>query len=174
MKRIKLAVIATLMGLCVINVSCSSSGSEGSSNKTEDTTKSQDFGDPTAPENIPSRQKEGVVSYGAKLLEVPAGRVLTPATIRYAKHPVFIEFGKVALDLSKVASGDLSKRYEGKAEFLYVRVDNNPSIAEEFGVKESDLPVVVVADSLGEYEKFVGLENIKAKAEEKLKTVGMK
>lgn len=119
-------------------------------------------------ESIPA--EEAVISYNGKLLDVPAGSVLTPATIQATAHATLIEFGATWCGPCKQAKPiveNLAGKYEGKAEFLYVDIDNCPEIAKAFGIGQT-VPVVVVAKADGSFVKVEGLDAIKTQLEPKL------
>ncbi len=177
MKKLQyLAAMAVLtMGLAM--GACSSSGSEKGGNdstatQTTQTESSEDVTFKTVAAANPAVEKE-VISYNGKLKDVPAGAVLTVGTIQATAHPTLIEFGATWCGPCKQVKPfveSLAGKYDGKAEFLYVDIDNCPEVAKEFGVGQN-VPVVVVASAKGEYEKFTGLDEIKSKTEEKLKAV---
>lgn len=165
MKKFNLLLVAAFMSMGMMVVSC---GSGSTDEKGADSTETKNiFGDPNATENIPSREKE-TVSLGGKLKEIPAEANITKESIKNAGNVVFIEVGDKALAETALVSGDLSVTYDGKAEFLFANFDKNAKIMKEFGVTKNEVPVIIVTDTVGNFEKFTGAD-AKAKAEAKLK-----
>lgn len=166
MKKLNLLLVAAFMSIGMLAVSCGS-GSD-SKNETDSIAQKGDFGDPNAEENKPSRVKE-TISYGGKFKEVSGARI-TKESIKAATKvkAVFIEMGNDPLMQATLISGDIPVKYDGAAEFIYAKFEDNPLIAEEFGVSKNDVPVIIVADKEGNVKKFTG-EKAKAEAEEAIK-----
>ena len=164
MKKLNLLMVASIMSVGMMMVSCGASDSSDK-NATDSVAQTNSFGDPEAIENKPSREKE-TVSLGGKMNEV-SGVNISKESIKRASNVVFIEVGDKALAETALLSGDISTKYDGKAEFIYANFDKNPNVMKEFGVAKTDVPVIIVADKEGNFEKFTGTD-AKAKAEEKL------
>lgn len=172
MNKFKFLVMAVVLAMAT---ACGSSNTEkGENDSTANATTEQatnadaeNVGD----QNVEAiTQEEKVISYNGTLLDVPAGSVLTPATIQATAHATLIEFGATWCGPCKQAKPiveNLAGKYEGKAEFLYVDIDKCPEIAKEFGVGQA-VPVVVVAKADGTFVKVEGLDAIKNQLEPKL------
>lgn len=170
MKKMRFLLVAAVAAMVA---SCGSSSSEKSSNDSTATDAQSNVSevvktDANSAEVVPA--EDAVISYDGKLFDVPAGAVLTPATIKATAHPTLIEFGATWCGPCKQAKPiveNLAGKYDGKAEFLYVDIDACPEIAKEFGVGQA-IPVVVVAKADGTFEVVEGLEAIKTQLEAKL------
>lgn len=166
----KISFFAVFIAAGAMMVSCASSSSEKSENDSVVVVETEVVAEEVADS---AQQTAGeVISYGGKLKDVPAGALLTSETIKQSGHPTLIEFGAVWCGPCKQAKPiveALAAKYEGKAEFLYVDIDNCPAIAEEFGIVS--IPTVILAKADGSYEKVQGLDGVKGKLEEKLKSL---
>ncbi len=170
MNKIKILLLATVVAM---TSACASSDTEKSTNDSTVTVSTEQVSEVAATDTIGDAipTKEAVISYNGKLLDVPEGSILTPATIQATAHATLIEFGATWCGPCKQAKPiveGLAGKYNGKAEFLYVDIDKCPEIAKEFGVGQS-IPVVVVAKADGSFEKIEGLDAIKTQLEAKLK-----
>lgn len=170
MNKLKLLIMAVVV---VMTTACGSSSTEKGGNDSTATSETAQVAGTEGEtdkkvESIPA--EEAVISYNGTLLEVPAGSVLTPATIQATAHATLIEFGATWCGPCKHAKPvveNLAGKYDGKAEFLYVDIDNCPEIAKAFGVGQT-VPVVVVAKADGSFVKVEGLDAIKTQLEPKL------
>ena len=177
MKKIKFLFVSAL---AVMAVSCASGETEQ---------KKDDSAEKTAPE-APSANEQATASKQAQedANEVfnggntittvvkdhtGASPIVSPTTIKEFGRPTIIEFGATwcgPCKLAKPIVEKLASTYQGKAEFLYVDIDEHPTIAKEFGVGQS-VPVVVVAKADGTFEKVEGLEPIQNELDSKIATV---
>lgn len=169
MKKFNFLSFATFVAVGLMTVACASSSNE---NKAEDSIVVVETEVVEAAVDSVNALAEAVISYGGKLMDVPKGAEVSPATIKEVGHVTLVEFGATWCGPCKKAKPiveNLAGKYEGKAEFLYVDIDENPGIAKNFGVGQS-IPVVVVANADGTFEVLEGLNVIAEKLEETLKT----
>ena len=168
MKKFNFLSFATFVAVGLMTVACASSSND---KKTEDSIVVVETEVVEATVDSVSAPADAVISYGGKLMDVPKGAEVSPASIKEVGHVTLVEFGATWCGPCKKAKPiveNLAGKYEGKAEFLYVDIDENPGIAKNFGVGQS-IPVVVVANADGTFEVLEGLNVIAEKLEDTLK-----
>ena len=178
MKKIKFLFVSML---AVLAVSCASGeteqkkdeksqGKENTSN-TSNTTEAVEV-DTQEQDNSNEVFNHGEIVYIVEKDYAGASPNISPETIKDFGRPTVIEFGATWCGPCKQAKPifeDIALKYQGKAQFLYVDIDEHPQIAKEFEVEQ--VPFVVVAKADGSYEKVENLEAIKADLESKVAAV---
>lgn len=182
MRKIKFMCVAVVavMGLAV--GACASSGSEKADAETTTSDNAsgavEATGEPAQGVSVIENPEDSVVKYNGKFWDIPEFATnLSPESAKATGHPTFILFGASSNKTSEAMKGfveGLIGKYEGKIEFIYVDTDKTAKFfdfAKNFGIEKSGIPTIVVVDHNGNFDKYTTVDEVKAKIENRIKTV---